>query len=278
LQVQDGIYPSEKYVREAEDFCSSLDKSGCVSIDTFLEFREDLRETGRTAIACTLLPCETEARLSNANASGGDNWYQRLLNWLLPAAGADFPAHRVSILTYNYDRSLEHYVYLALQHRYRCSDAEIAKMMLKLPIVHIHGSFGRLPWQTGDSRAVPYGTDESVLSRNHIIDSANSIKIIFEPEIETSKTLAVARDMLRNATEVLFFGFGYDETNLQRLLAPNPFARGSIAIEGTAFGLTKIERNEKEKLLRTFLTEAQVELFDYNNVSFIRNTRWVLRK
>ena len=81
-------------------------KSGQPSVDAFLEWRPDFLAIGKLAIAYCLLPFEDESKLFTPPGNRGGDWYQ-YLSVKLNASFEDFGSNKLSIITFNYDRSLE---------------------------------------------------------------------------------------------------------------------------------------------------------------------------
>jgi hypothetical protein len=67
--------------RVFQEFCKQLVQSGQLSVDAFLETRDDLVDIGKRAIACGLIPYERQGKLFLAPADSdiGPRWYQLLL-------------------------------------------------------------------------------------------------------------------------------------------------------------------------------------------------------
>lgn len=59
----------------------------------------------------------------------------------------EFGENPVSFIRFNYDISVEYYLFNCLKNSYRQTDDEGAKQLRKIPIVHVHGNLGALPWQ-----------------------------------------------------------------------------------------------------------------------------------
>jgi hypothetical protein len=97
---------------EANKFCNALRQSGKQSVDTFLEHRPDLLEVGKLAIAVALIPCEQTHRLFNKG--GAPTWYDYLWD-KMNAPFEKLEANNLVVLTFNYDRSLEQYLFKAVQ-------------------------------------------------------------------------------------------------------------------------------------------------------------------
>ena len=101
--------------QEIDTFRQAFDKSQQPSIDAFLEHRsDDYMEIGKLAIAATLIPFEREHLLLDQSSNDanhvflGDPWYQYLIERLTTKDPDHFRNHKLSIITFNYDRSLEY--------------------------------------------------------------------------------------------------------------------------------------------------------------------------
>jgi hypothetical protein len=241
VQIINGLNPSTSHpmrseVLEAgfeskhvEDFRTTLHKSGKKSVDAFLEHRTEFLAIGKVATACALLPCENEDRILAHNEL---NWYEYFFN-KLNATFDDFDKNSVSALTFNYDRSLEHYLFTALQNSYGKSAEECAQKLRSLPIVHLYGQLGDLPYL--NSKGIEFGAkpNPEVLRK-----AAEGIKIIHE-DISANPEFNRAHELLRNAERICFLGFGYDQTNLRRLAGYGTPSKQDVI--GSAMGLTDRE-------------------------------------
>jgi hypothetical protein len=173
----------------------------------------------------------------------GNDWYSYLFNQLTagmtkPDILPDFSDDRIAFITFNYDRSLEQFLYESLSNSFtEVPESEIAKCLKKLKILHVYGQIAPLKWQDSE-QGVDYRTkiDEPLLQKA----SAN-IKTIYEQEKST--VLDDARKLLAEAERIFFLGFGYAEENL-KILKPQGIIKNSW-IHGTTFGL---ERGEISKI------------------------------
>jgi hypothetical protein len=194
--------------RRIERFTNDLMFSGRNSVDAFLEHRKDYLDIGKYAIAQALIPLEIPETLAEFKVT---MWYRSLFD-RMTADIKSFHHNTLSIITYNYDRSLEVFLYNALKSSYGITSAALAEALSGIKILHIHGSLGDLPWQSAGGR--PY--TNKMLSADVIIEAADKIKIIHEvaddvPEIQE------ARRIIEMSERVVFLGFGFNITNLERL-------------------------------------------------------------
>lgn len=204
-----------------DSFVCDLMGANVRSIDEFLECRPDYREIGKIAIAQAIVGCERalsrEDILSKFNRKNTiydkpELWYAGLLGVM----GTDieqFASNKISIITFNYDRSLENFLHGALVSKYgRKQETKIIDGIKKLKINHVHGKLGDLPWE-GTLSSRPYGV---VKDDDELRASGNLISIVYEGQLR-SKQFEEAHKVLCESSRVVFLGFGYHDVNLRRL-------------------------------------------------------------
>jgi hypothetical protein len=150
---------------QINEFREALEKSGKISVDSFLERRPEFIRIGKRAMAMTLIQCEHQPHLFKRD---GNSWYEYLFNQL-DVQFDDFQQNQLSVLTFNYDRSLEHFLFTALNNASGKSESECAEKLKSIPIIHLHGDLGALPY-TQNSPTRPYNSDVTVAALN--IDDA----------------------------------------------------------------------------------------------------------
>jgi len=85
------------------------------------------------------------------------------------------------------------------------------EVLKSLPIFHVHGSVGPLPWEeTGGS---PYGEEVTV---GRVREAADNIRIVSD-ETAGIKAFQDAREHVLKAERLIFLGFGFAGTNISRL-------------------------------------------------------------
>lgn len=156
----------------------------------------------------------------------------------------------ISLIVFNYDRCIEHYLFHALRNYYKINDQRAAELIGRIRIFHPYGSVGELPWQNS-SEHVGYGAEPTT---QQLLTLKDGIKTFTEGTDPDSSDLARIRAALGFAPRVLFLGFAYHQLNLA-LLAPqatNPEG-GSRRIIGTALGLSAADCLEiKQELMESF--------------------------
>ncbi len=214
------------------EFQSALNYADPPSVDAFLEHRPEFLEVGKLSMAINLIPYEDENRLFNIGMSDDmpASWYRYLMDKLNAKDCSEFKHNKLSIVTFNYDRSLEHYLYTALKNRYGIEDEECASCLSSIPIIHVHGSLGLLPWQQGKycrSYVNTVPLPEIALASTQII--------VMSEKNESANVFNTVYELLRKAAKIFFLGFGYHETNLRRLGMDRLL--DNINKYGTSFGL-----------------------------------------
>ena len=269
-------------------FMARLKHSSEESIDAFLEHEEDGEniEFGKMAIAATLLPYEQEDILFQNPLTSGEkgiryNWYHYLWNQL-NTSFEDFERNKLSIITFNYDRSLEYYLFTTMKSKFPSREIEeYKKKLAAIPVIHIYGKLGHLPWESEDERSVvPYNHDWTqsdldlgpLYEKKALISKAGrQIRIVHEDgkigEAETIKTV------LCGAKRIYFLGFGYDMINLRRTLGD--FQKRDVQIGGTMFGISLSVRTKAREIIRKIRPNTackwEVMFYDTRIYEFLHN-------
>jgi len=259
--LEDYCGPVEKYqdihVRSSRDEDASPEE---VDIDTKQEFES----IGKSAIVYLLLQCEDVDKFST-----NINWYHWLRDMLDSHKDLKFIGeNKLSIITFNYDRSLEMYLYKRLINSYQVFSEEINKVVEeinKIQIIHVHGKLCNLPWQSIE-KSRTYNKNLPVTHKD-IINSP--IKIIHE-ELHDNEEFIQAREVLKNAEVICFIGFGYLERNIERLQIP--WDSDSFKI-GTCH---RLEESDKKRLTNKYNNLQLVDVSHgiskfLNNNSFIQS-------
>ena len=161
-------------------------------------------------------------------------------------------------MTFNYDRSLEHFFRTALKYSYGKTFAEADAVLEKIPIVHVHGRLGELK---ATSR-----TFSPDLSAPDIQIAMGDIVIMPEAE-HSSPAFQEARVLLGSAKQIVFLGFGYHPSNMNRLEVAS--YDGKI-VGGSSLGLGKAERQHIQGKWAVPLYSREVGP-GLNSLEFLKN-------
>jgi hypothetical protein len=248
-----------------KNFLERLTYSPEESIDAFLEYEESKNiEFGKKIIAATLLPYEKEKTLFQdfltSQEKGKEfNWYQYLWNQM-NTSFENFEKNKLSVITLNYDRSLEYYLFTALKHKFPGKKTEeYSDKLSSIPIIHIYGKLGYLPWELPKNNElvrIPYNYDWSKSNDDDfdylyekIVNAATEIKIVHENEkIKESEKI---RELLANNQRIYFLGFGFNPINLKRIIGN--LQRDDGEIRGTMYQMPLKAKLEARKIMQNFI-------------------------
>jgi hypothetical protein len=236
-------------------FRYDLYHSGRSSVDAFLEHRPEFLEIGRLVIMLSLIPCEQEHLLFN-NKMREQNWYQYLFDKLNAPFDA-FDENRLSIITFNYDRSIEHYMFKAMRSLYGKSDEECARKLNNIPIIHVHGRLGALPWQKGGGRSYLPRPDLLTLEEKK---SVSKQIVVISEDIDTSPDFEDASKLMMTAERIYFLGFGYHEMNLRRLRID---ILKNKTLTGTSYQLGVAETKAINEKWRITLPDSHLKVLEF---------------
>jgi hypothetical protein len=130
----------------------------------------------------------------------------------------------------------------------------------RIPIIHLHGRLGYLPWQKEHGRH--YG--QTAIDLQTIQMCLREMRVVHEEITDRDHDFEQAKRLLKNAERVYLMGFGLGIRNVERLelqyLTP-------VNYEGTAYGLTSKEADDDKKLCG-----GKVSLhINYPCLQFLRN-------
>ena len=230
------------------------------TIDQFLEGHSEFASVGKLAIACALLPHEQSQRLERR--SDRPTWYDHLWDELRQDL-ENFTDNKLTIVTFNYDRSLEQYLGHALA---AANTKNIGELLSSLGFIHVYGTIGGRPRIDVSFRS--YGDSEDPVE---IREAAEGIRIINRnDDPELLRQFELAKKALSNAERVVMLGFGYDATNVERLGLRESVQGRDAGVLGTAWKMPimELERVKRVVGLAQQLTLADVDCLGMFNLHF----------
>jgi hypothetical protein len=159
------------YIREAWHIRNALPQA--ISIDNLLDAHRDNDKVtlcGKLAIARSILESERSSLVyfkrqridSNINYNSLEkSWYLPFFQLLTENCSKNDVEERfgsITLIIFNYDRCIEHFMYYALQNYYGAPEAEAASIVKCINIYHPYGFVGVLPWQDS-AGSVEFGAD-----------------------------------------------------------------------------------------------------------------------
>lgn len=149
---------------------------------------------------------------------------------------------RVTLLIFNYDRCVEHFIFNQLMNQYSIGEDEAAQLVKKINIYHPYGTVGDLPWENHQE-----GLEFGAFPEKHHWPTPHGIG--GEPvhgasqKIETfSETEAAPRefDLIKKEMElsnkVIYLGYGFHKENLKFIPKIDAMGGGSCKFYATAKG------------------------------------------
>jgi hypothetical protein len=188
-----------------------------------LEHHPEYKDLGHRAIANVLMAYERHCALFddwiykwNDPENKEKHWYQLLFSKLTSNSTFDkLCENQLSIITFNYDRSLEYFLLQAIKAKYGVGNSNGAKALCSIPIIHLYGKLGSLGSYCDKDPAVPYGHD--MILRDNIRKASMCIHTINDEFAADNPAFVEARNLIRRAESIYFLGFGYHEENMKRL-------------------------------------------------------------
>ncbi len=202
-----------------------MQRANLRSIDTFLTLRPQYRECGKQAIAAALLPRENPDALWRQPTL---EWYEFVFDavheWVFRRPDA------LSIITFNYDRSLEVSLLHAMLSGLGMTADDAFGNVERLNIEHVHGDLGILQQR-------PYATP---VTPPAVIEAAKRIRLAGEPRDSSSSNIGF---WLAEASRLCFLGFGFHPDNVDSLRL-RELLNDKTKLYGTAYDMMDGEKGE----------------------------------
>ena len=244
----------DDYYQAARLICAGMPQAP--SIDNFIDSHRSntrIAEVGKLAIASSILKAERQSTLfiNPTNIYNkldfsrvAETWFNSFFQLIcLNSQEEDLPSRlsRVRVITFNYDRTLEHYLFNSIQNYYGSSPERTAEILSHLTVLHPYGQVGNLPWQNCGVQ-VPFGGDMHLSS---LIQVSTGLRTFTEGTSEQESQIEQVRESIFEADILAFLGFAYHELNIQLLFGAEQDipVRHSKKVFGTAMGLS--ESNKK---------------------------------
>lgn len=232
-----------------DDYVEAASSEG-VSIAAKIAIFESISAAERTSSLAKLGSHENSDRV----AALRDTWPAQLLRLALRGVKhSDISSlfDSISVISFNYDRALEHYLFWALKDL-GFDDEIIVKAIKSLEVLHPYGTLGPLPWQ--GAPAVPFGGAHVDLATAY-----SSIRTYSE-QLEDKTELKKIEQAVGTAETVVFLGFGFHKQNVD-LLSGSTSDQKEVFV--TACGVSDSQRRAFAARIRTGISrEANIQMED----------------
>jgi hypothetical protein len=210
------------------------------SIDEVLhrwKARPEIVELGKLAIAHYILDAERRSPLAGKQRSvnieaANDKWLATFMSMSLSGltqGEVSRAFENITIINFNYDRTIETYLYSALQRRGGISSEEAKQCVTGLKVIRPYGSIGKLDWQ--DQAGIPYGEENSVAAQVE-----KNIRTFTEQAQEETVPASI-NQALGNAEIAIFLGFGFHQQNMKLFEPITPGNRKVHTLMATTKGI-----------------------------------------
>lgn len=223
-----------------------------ISIDNYIDAHQGdskLELCGKLAIVQSILEAERNSLLHiyTRSPNNGLNyhslegtWFNSFIQLLTENCRAEQLEERltsISLIVFNYDRCIEHFLYHSLQTYYNIDPERAAILVRGIKIYHPYGTVGALPWYLSN-HAVEFGAKPN---SDQLVNLAGQIKTFTEGTDPESSDVVAIRNGVSEARIVLFLGFAFHRQNLDMIRPPqsghlNP---DEVRYFGTAHGISK---------------------------------------
>jgi hypothetical protein len=223
------------------------------SIDTFIHAQRDnviIITCGKLAIVRAILEAEKASRLyftrdridsTVAFTSLESTWYTPFFRLLVGDCTKNDLKTRfasVTLLIFNYDRCVEHFLLSALQNYFKISESDAAKFISYLNIYHPYGSVGSLPWCNNDD-SVDFGADPTL---EQLLKLAKKIKTFTEGADPYSSEILQIRRKMAKADMLIFLGFAFHKLNMELIVPDHDFTIQNPKCYATAHGISSYDQ------------------------------------
>jgi len=200
-----------------------------------------LVEVAKIAISYQILEAEEASCLKIPDNHSDVTWPKIRGTWLGQFAqilvqdatrdNLDGIFENVSIISFNYDRTIRRALPNILISQFGISDNAASELGKRLKIFHPYGSLGDLPWEE-TSNVVNFGCPHQA----NLLNVARNIRTFTEQTLDAER-LSAMRSALSGADQIIFLGFGYLSQNMELIL--NGVIGSAMSVMGTSLGLSE---------------------------------------
>lgn len=285
--VATRLFLQQKGIKEEsfKNFTTSYTHSGCKTIDQFMaanNTNEEFHTIGKYFISKILLGMERKQQIfpDHNTTVTRINPYLDIWNKLLFPNGKinnnpdSFFQQPISFISFNYDRSLDYFLYNVIKEAFKLKGQEIFDHINKLPVYRVYGSLmesfektqAEGPGKFDDFTCLAYGgnpIEEQILGLSKNI---NFMRYVEDDEYNF-------RDLLKQAKNIVFLGYGFDDYNNNKLgLTKIPGIRDKN-IYASCFGLSSSRKAALQKLIfqkNVFVGEKCEDVIEYSFLEMLQ--------
>lgn len=238
-------FDAKEAQRQIPRFVEHFRRSSIESIDKYLALNPIDAYIGKIAITLSILKSEKKSCFREDIKNNNEDWYKLLFNRMTstfnkPDDFKHFCKNKVAFITFNYDRSLEFFLYDSFYHSFNNKKHYIEKNVdafVPFPIIHVYGSVAQISLNDWFQNACNYYSDFN--SFKAVEKMSQGIRVIGE-ERSDDEIKAKVKIILKDHKRIFFLGFSYAKENLDAIgILENIDTTWDIF--GTAKGMTHKE-------------------------------------
>lgn len=190
-----------------------FDKSNTESIDLFLTRNRNKIDTDLGVLLILYFLSWYESRYKIIRFD--KDWYFAFFNELTREVTQKEQLYLlvkspIQIITFNYDRSLEYFLYTSLVNSFTLDSDEARTIYNMLfSVYHVYGKIADLDWQ--DAKGISYGDND--LFKNGDLLSKN-VNLIYDDRNHIPDNI---KTLIYNANQIFVLGFGFAKANIDKL-------------------------------------------------------------
>ena len=242
-----------RHLKEAKKFIDAFDKSSIESIDKYLSLNPFFSYYGKIAIIVSIHKKEKLSK-SRGDVDPKQDWYKLLFNRMIssfnkPSDFDKFSENKVAFITFNYDRSLDHFIYESfdnsfLQNRHDIESAHLettsinSNKYIPFRFIHVYGQVDKIKWYGGSNYKEKFTFQE-------IEKLSENIRVIGE----RANNIDEIKKIITESKRIFFLGFGYAKENTDSIRILDIINK-DWEIYGTAKGMTAKEIEDVKSTFR----------------------------
>lgn len=243
-----------------------------ISIDNYINSHkndQNIAIIGKLAIAKAIL--EAERNNGNALYFIPDSYHHNNIDfwnldntWYLPFfqlitedcqfENLDQRFSQISLVIFNYDRCVEHFLIHALAKYYNEPLEDAVEKVKCINIIHPYGTIGLLPLMAtkSDDFSIPYGGHIAGGNSSPLTQMAKNIRT-FTEEFESGKH-SVIETAIADSARLVFLGFAYHDLNMDLLsISEESKSQKSRDCYGTCYEMSNNDQEiTRDKIIRMF--------------------------
>jgi SIR2-like protein len=177
-------------------------------------------------------------------------------------ASKDTVLSRAQFITFNYDRTLEHFLTFAMKDYFGITRKEAAEFVDAATIVHPYGTVGKLD----PARDIRSRTRFGFVDDRDVISRVEGI-LTYSEEMKDAGIRDKVFEAVYEAEVIVFLGFAFHEQNVRLLLLPEEARGQNKRIFATAYNISPPDCDAIAQSIAGFLSSEIRNIF----ISEIRN-------